>query len=124
MTAKNLYESINTHVDLRNNFLFKYAGAVGSQEQKCCFCKTVLEVSNMKKKRQRLHEENAEKTKSVLNVFCIETYQYLIPLPLLHVATLKYSLAKQHFFLAMHCSSAKIESYCIAKYFKAHYFHE
>ena len=72
----------------------------------------------MKKKRQTLHEENAEKTKSVLNMFCIETYQYLIPLPLLHVATLKYSLAKQHFFLAMHYSSAKIESYRIAKYFQ------
>ena len=52
----------------------------------------------MKKKRQKLHEENAEKTKGVLNVFCIETYQYLLPPPLLlHVATLKYSLAKQHF---------------------------
>ena len=33
----------------------------------------------MKKKRQRLHKENAEKTKSVLNVFYIETYQRLLP---------------------------------------------
>ena len=43
-----------------------------SQEEKCCLCKRVFEGSNMKKKRRRLHGESAEKTRSVLNVFCIE----------------------------------------------------
>ena len=46
-----------------------------SQEEKCCLCMRVFEGSNMKKKRRRLHGESAEKTRSVLNLFCIETYQ-------------------------------------------------
>ena len=45
---------------------------MGSQEEMCCVCKGVFEGSNMKKKRWRLHGESAEKTKSVLNVVCIE----------------------------------------------------
>ena len=45
-----------------------------SQEEKCCLCMRVFEGSNMTKKRRRLHGESAEKTRSVLNLFCIETY--------------------------------------------------
>ena len=44
-----------------------------SQEEKCCVCKRVFEGSNMKKKRQRLHGESAEKEAQVQScqVSCI-----------------------------------------------------
>ena len=53
-------------------FYFSAGIAMDSKEEKCCLCKRVFESSNMKKKRRRLHGQSAEKTRSVLNVFCIE----------------------------------------------------